>query len=190
MRFWCLFHQLPGSQQLSASVCPSARPHDILSNVDLESTLWMRLIGYSSTIESDYFSELKEWTTLLKFSWRYILVSRGPSTSPVPDIELSEKFLCQFVKTVENIRFQFQTDPHILSIPHVNSASFIQIQPITISVLDSAVSHMNSSFYILDILPIKLIDEVFSTGSPVISQIFKILWSLFHLFPLLLCTDC
>lgn len=68
-------------------------------------------------------------------------VISDPSTSfPEPDVELPEKCLAHFVNKAENIRSQIQPDSCILSIPHVNSASFTQFQPIAILVLKSAVS--------------------------------------------------
>lgn len=60
------------------------------------------------------------------------LISHPSTSSPVPDVEPSEKILTQFVKKVENIRFQIQLER--LSIPHVNDVDFYPVSTISLSV--------------------------------------------------------
>lgn len=99
-------------------------------------------------------------------------VISGPSTSfPAPEIGLSDKFLDHFMNKAKNIRSQIHPDPHILSISYANSALFTHFQPVTISALENIVSHMNFSSCILNIIPTKLLKEIFPTINSVILHI-------------------
>lgn len=67
-------------------------------------------------------------------------VIRDTSTSsPEPDVELSNRFLTHFISKVENIRSQIQPASHILSIQHHNPASFTQFQPVSMVELENTV---------------------------------------------------